>query len=384
MTSSAANRVLEAFRKTQGTDPAIVSVAPGRVNLIGDHVDYAGGVVLPIAIERETAIAFGPNPVGAGCSIDFLDIEDGIDQELEIGSAMDHGGLDYIRGHLAQLMSTGIEIPPAKMVVASTVPMGAGLSSSAALQVALLLGIRSWVNAPASPLEIALEAQRSEHSIGTPCGLMDMYVSAAAKGGHACLIDCKSTELKQIPLPDEHEVEFVITDTGVRHDLRDGSYAKRRTECEQASELLGHELLSDASLQELAETDLPEPLHRRARHVISENMRVRTFADAMSGGDLQTAGTCMFESHQSLRDDFEVSCPELDLIVEVAASMRSRGVHGARMTGGGFGGSTITMCTPDARKEFEAALVTEFNDRFEHRPSSMRSRAADGAHLLGS
>ena len=382
MKASAAGRVHQAFRESQDAEPDLVSIAPGRVNLIGDHVDYVGGVVLPIAIQHNTAIAMGPVSDGNDWSVDFLDIDNGLNQTISAKSQMNRTALDYIRGPIAQLLANNIEVPPLKMVVSSTVPMGAGLSSSAALQVAALLGMRAYVNTPTTPLELALEAQRSEHAIGTPCGLMDMYVSAAAKRDHACLIDCRHNHLEQVPLPGEHEVVFIITDTGVRHDLRDGSYAKRRAECEEASRLLGHALLSDAEFSELSTTPLPGKLNQRARHVLSENARVRTFARAMKQGDLKSAGQCMFESHQSLRTDFEVSCPELDLIVDLAGGMKDQGVHGSRMTGGGFGGCTITMCAPGFQEEFQAVIAKEFQKRFDREPLSMQSLPSNGAHLL--
>ncbi|MEE2681041.1 MAG: galactokinase [Planctomycetota bacterium] len=383
MRAGAADRVSEAFTNTRNVHPELISIAPGRVNLIGDHVDYVGGVVLPIAIQRNTAIAIGRLPPGRPCSVDFLDIDGKIDLELIPGSPMDHSELDYLRGPIAQLMDAGLDIPPLKMVVASTIPMGAGLSSSAALQVATLFGIRSLLKAPASALDIALEAQRSEHAIGTPCGLMDMYVSAAAERDHACLIDCRHNSLEQVPLPADREMVFVITDTGVRHDLRDGSYATRRRECEEAARVLQHPLLSDARLAELDRDLLDEPLRRRAKHVITENDRVRAFARAIGEGELVEAGACMFESHASLRDDFEVSCPELDLIVELAETLADRGVHGSRMTGGGFGGCTITMCAPEVREEFEVLVSNRFRERFGREPHSMTARPEAGAHLHG-
>ena len=191
MTRSAADRVIDSFVDTRGVRPELTAIAPGRVNLIGDHVDYVGGVVLPIAIQKNTAIAIGRLDRGSASSVDFLDIDGGIDLPLAHGSPMDGTALDYIRGPLAQLAESGLEVPPVKLVVASTIPMGAGLSSSAALQVAVLFGVRSLLNSPASTLDVALEAQRSEHAIGTPCGLMDMYVSAAAEKDHACLISTR-------------------------------------------------------------------------------------------------------------------------------------------------------------------------------------------------
>ena len=379
MSETAAERVGQTFQRDEGTPPKVLSIAPGRVNLIGDHVDYTGGLVMPIAIDRNTAVAIGPHAGDQEIVVDFLDLDDRNGLVIDSAKEMDGTDLDYIRGPLLQLEAMGLEIPPLRLTISSTVPMGAGLSSSAALQVAVLLGIRTYLDKPVSPLELALEAQRSEHSIGTPCGLMDMYVSAAARSGHACLIDCSCNELSQVPVPPEEEAVFIITDTKVRHDLRDGGYAQRRAECEQSAELLGHARLSEATLGALEDADLPTPLHRRARHVLSESLRVRTFADALEEGDLTRAGQAMFRSHQSLKDDFEVSCPELDLIVETAGSMREAGIHGSRMTGGGFGGSTITMCRPEAEAGFRERISEVFASRFGHQPESIRTSAADGA-----
>ena len=187
-----------------------------------------------------------------------------------------------------------------------------------------------------------------------------------------------------MPRPPEEDAVFIITDTKVRHDLRDGGYAKRRSECEEAAELLEHALLSQATLEQLEAAGIPEVLHRRARHVLSESLRVRTFDDALKQGDLSRAGQAMFRSHQSLRDDFEVSCPELDLIVEIAESMSDAGVHGSRMTGGGFGGSTITMCRPETESDFRRRVAEVFESRFDHQPESIRTSAADGALALTS
>ncbi|MAJ46094.1 MAG: galactokinase [Planctomycetes bacterium TMED75] len=382
MNEKTTERVRRSFQQDEAVPPVVTSIAPGRVNLIGDHVDYTGGLVMPIAIDRNTAVAIGPHAGDSEMIVDFLDLEGRSGLVVESSQEMDGTDLDYIRGPLIQLHEAGLRIPPLRLTVSSTVPMGAGLSSSAALQVAVLLGIRTYLDKPVSPLEVALEAQRSEHTIGTPCGLMDMYVSAAARNGHACLIDCGSNDLEQVPLPPESEAVFIISDTKVRHDLRDGGYAKRRSECEQAAERMGYALLSQASLEQLEAAALPENLHQRARHVLSENLRVRTFSDALKQGDLKRAGQAMFESHHSLRDDFDVSCKELDLIVEIAETMSGAGIYGSRMTGGGFGGSTITMCRPEAEPEFRKRVAEAFAARFDHQPDSIRTSAADGALVI--
>ena len=344
-------RVDHTFRELEGRPPQCVTRAPGRVNLIGDHVDYAGGLVLPIAIERATTVAIGTTADEDGFLVDLLDLGRSLRLGRDALGTMDGTDLDYIRGPLQQLHRSGLTPPGLRLVVASDIPIGAGLSSSAALQVAVLIGVRRLLGAETDPLEVALEAQRSEHAIGTPCGLMDMYVSAAAHPDHACLIDCSTNGLRQVPLPPSRDAVFIITDAGVRHDLRDGGYARRRSECEQAASLLGVDLLGKADEARVDRAGLPEPMNRRARHVASEIRRVGAFAEAVEGGDLEAAGTLMFESHDSLRDDFEVSCPELDLVVETARSMAG-GVHGSRMTGGGFGGCTVTLCEPDRETDF--------------------------------
>lgn len=375
-------RVNHTFRELEGRPPQCVTRAPGRVNLIGDHVDYAGGLVLPIAIERATTVAIGTNPDEDGFLVELLDLERSLHLDRDDLETMDGTELDYIRGPLQQLHRSGLTPPGLRLVVASDIPIGAGLSSSAALQVAVLIGVRRLLGAGTDPLEVALEAQRSEHAIGTPCGLMDMYVSAAARPDHACLIDCSTNGLRQVPLPASRDAVFIITDTGVRHDLRDGGYAQRRAECEQAASLLGIGLLGEADEARVERAGLPEPMNRRARHVTSEIRRVGAFAEAVEGGDLEAAGNLMFESHDSLRDDFEVSCPELDLVVETARSMTGS-IHGSRMTGGGFGGCTVTLCDPGRETDFLDAVDEAFRHRFGRTPRSIRSAAAAGAGPVG-
>ena len=388
MQDASTSRVQSAFRKRFGADPGITAVAPGRVNLIGDHVDYAGGLVLPIAIDRTTSVAIAERDEAGDAASRILAVD--LDREIERDLSTpadpepDGGGntfANYVIGPIEQLREAGLRIPKMDIAIASSVPMGGGLSSSAALEVAVLLGIRRLIDVDADPLTLALEARRAEHRhAGTPCGIMDMYVSAAARRGHACLIDCATNALRQIPLPSEEEAVIMVTDTGTRHELNEGAYAERRRSCEEAAKALGHSLLGEASVDEVRRSDLPEPIRSRALHVVEEIARVLEFVESIERGALENAGRMMFESHASLRDLFEVSCPELDLLVDIATRREQDGVLGARMTGGGFGGCVVTLCRPDRAGDLQKLYEREFQKAFGRPPRSFMTTASAGAH----
>ena len=380
-----------AFHDQFGTDPELVVQAPGRVNLIGDHVDYAGGLVLPIAIERSTAIAITDitdTTNEAESVIHALDLNKTITTDFSQPQPPEAQGaptsfLNYIRGPIEQLRRKGFNIGQFHMTIASSIPMGGGLSSSAALEVAVLLGIRSLAGQPTDPKTLALEAQAAEHEYaGTPCGIMDMYVSAAAQSGNACLIDCTTNELTLVQMPPEDEAIILVTDTQTRHELNTGAYAERRNSCEEAAKVLQVELLGHATTEDVSHANLPSDIHKRARHVVEEIQRVRDFSKTIQSGDLATAGQLMFESHHSLRDQFEVSCPELDHLVATAQTLTEHGVYGSRMTGGGFGGCTVTLCTPESVAAITETFETSFYDRFGKRPTFFATRPADGARVI--
>ncbi len=384
------SRVQESYGRRFGRSPELISIAPGRVNLIGDHVDYAGGLVMPIAIDCCTEVAVGRDPETTDepsviVAAD-LDMECEIDL-AKVQSPRQPGApdafLNYVTGPLEQIRKAGLSLPRIDLMIASSVPMGGGLSSSAALEVAVLLGVRTLLGRKTAPLELALEAQRAEHEqAGTPCGIMDMYVSAAARPGHACMIDCMTNELRQVPMPAKDEAVVMVTDTRTRHELNDGAYATRREQCEEAARMLGVDLLGQASIDRVNEAGLPGAIDSRARHVVEEIARVIDFADALGSGDLETAGDAMFSSHDSLRDLYEVSCPELDLLVETARAHRGRGVHGSRMTGGGFGGCTVTLCRREFVDELETSFKSAFRGEFGHEPESFITSAGAGAHVM--
>ncbi len=372
------------FEKRFGRTPIADARAPGRVNLIGEHTDYNGGLVLPaaLALHTEVALRFRADARVLGASREEGPSEAALDADPR------HTWLDYARG-VARLLAEAGRIPRAgfEIAVASEVPVGAGLSSSAALEVAAALALMAAAGAPLRKDErgeLARLCQRAEQEFaGVPCGIMDPYVVLHAQVGHAILLRCSDLHAEQVPIPGT--LGILIVDTGVRHALRDGGYAARRQECEQALAAarlaLPRELenLSDVEPRDLAA--LRPALHdvpfRRLRHVVSENARVRAFASALRARDERAAGELLYASHTSLRDDFEVSCPESDALVEDSQTVE--GCLGARMTGGGFGGSTLHLLRADAAEELAARLSERFRSRFGRTPRHWKTRPAPGA-----
>ena len=310
----------------------VTAHAPGRVNLIGDHTDYTGGLVLPMAIDLGTTVTLTR---GGTRVVLESDVEPGVaDVPLDVAepSGVTPDWARYVAGVVAVVRpsvgGTGS--------VTTTLPVGGGLSSSAALEVAVALAL----GFEGTALELALACQRAEHlAVGVPSGVMDQLASAAGVAGHALLIDCGALVVQPVPVPADASV-WVI-DSGQPRKLVGSAYAERRAQCEAAEAIVGP--LRDASIEALSAID-DDVVRRRARHVISENARVRAFARAFADGDLAAAGALMVESHTSLRDDFEVSTPVLDALVEGLAA--TDGVFGARLTGAGFGGSVVALTAP--------------------------------------
>jgi len=322
--------------------PAFSAVAPGRVNLIGDHTDYMGGLVLPMAIDLHTVVTGERG--GDRIRLTSAQEHEAVDLALPIGdpAAVTPSWGRYVAGVAAQLQGDpgpagAVPLNGLTGTVASTVPPGSGLSSSAALELAVALAL----GASGSPLELASMCQRAElAATGVPCGIMDQLCSAAGVADHALLIDCTTLQVTPVPVPTD--VAVWVVDSGRPRTLDGSAYAERRAECEAAAALIGP--LPSAPFEHIDQLD--DELHRRrARHVRSECDRVRAFAAALSADDPAGAGELMLDSHASLRDDFEVSTATLD---ELVAELSARpGVHGARLTGAGFGGSVVALTSPD-------------------------------------
>lgn len=359
----------------QSTTPRTWS-APGRVNLIGEHLDYHGGPVLPIAIDRRTRVT---------ASVRYDDRvvvrSELADEPVEFGTDTSPGDLEgwagYVAGTVWAMRGHGVAVPGLDLSVASDVPLGAGLSSSAALECAVAAAIRDLCDHAMDRVELALVAQKAENEyVGVPSGAMDQLASSCGVEGHALLIDTSGPTVEPVPAQwTEAGLSLVVIDTAASHELTDGGYATRRTESERAAQELGVALLSTASTADLDRLDGVQL--RRARHVVSETARVRAAVDAMAAGDWSRVGELFTASHVSLRDDYEVSVDELDVAVDTALAA---GALGARMTGGGFGGSAIALVSHDRVEALVAAVESAFADRGFSAPTGFVVAPSAGAH----
>jgi galactokinase len=363
--------------------------APGRVNLIGEHTDYNGGFVLPLAIDRETVVAAARRE-DRTVRAHSLNLGETLSFDLAAPGAPRRGiWLDYVEGVARVLEGGGARLDGADLLILSDVPAGAGLSSSAALEVATGLALTSVSGLSVDPVTLALAGQKAEHVyVGTMCGIMDQLVSALGRAGHALLIDCRSLQASPVPL-DTSDVAVVIADTHVRHKLATSEYNARRVSCERGVELLRAHLPGITQLRDVSGADferlaahLPAEVRRRCRHVVTENARTLDAAAALRRGDLGEVGQLMRLSHESLRDDYEVSCAELDLLAETAWELP--GVLGARMTGGGFGGSTVNLVRRAALDNFTSVITTEYVARYGLAPTVYVTEACAGAEEISS
>ena len=335
--------------------------APGRVNLIGEHTDYNDGFVLPMAIDRHVAIHVRPR----GDRLAILRTGRApqavtIDLAAPIEPVPRHWS-NYPAGVIAGYQRLGFEIPGFDAEITATLPSGAGLSSSAALEVAMATAIEALCGRALPPAEKALLCQRAEHEFaGVPCGIMDQFAVCFARAGHALELDCRSREVVHVPIDDS--VGVMVFDSGVKHALADGDYAKRRQECTEAARKLGVASLRDVSLERLVEAEgiLPATEFARVRHVVAENARVAAYVAALGRRHWPEAGRLMGASHQSLARDYAVSCRELDLIVGIAAGIP--GVYGCRMTGGGFGGCAVALVDATRAAEAGRALHAAYRE----------------------
>ncbi len=376
---------VEAFEGMFGRRPRFVATAPGRVNLIGEHTDYNNGYVLPMAINR-WALIVAEKVAAPPSTLWAVDLDEVFEADFSRPSAPPSGSFaGYLLSVAHQFANAGHKVPNLNLVLTSTVPIGAGLGSSAAVGVAMATLLDHLLDARLDPVERAVLSQRAEHGFpNTPCGIMDMLTATCAKEGHALLIDCLPNTARPIPMPPGRQVTVLIADTGRRHLLARSGYADRRQTCQSAARRLGVGSLREAALGMLPDAGLSELQRRCAHHVILENQRTLLAAAALKTGDLKTLGELMFDGHASLRDGFGVSCPELDCLVDAAADHRGPGgVIGARMTGGGFGGCCVALCKTEAVESVSSELRHQFVDHFGRAPEIFAVTATGPAGMIG-
>ncbi len=379
---STADPLAARFEETFGTKPRIYR-APGRVNLIGEHTDYNDGFVMPSAVGFYTWIAASPRPDKV-LHVQSHEFHETVELSLErlAGPPRGHWS-DFIRGVAAVLREENYHFGGANLMIEGQVPMGAGLSSSASLEVATALSLLGESSSRASSLELARLCQRAEHEyVGTRCGIMDQFIAVFGQAGHALMLDCRSLQAESLAIP--ADVRLVICNSMVKHVLASGEYNRRRADCETGVAILKKSFsdvtaLRDVSLEQLEERrgELPEVVFRRCRHVISENKRVLDAAEALRSENLDEFGGLMYQSHLSLRDDYEVSCQELDVLVEIAKQFE--GVYGSRMTGGGFGGCMISLVRAAAVPDFQDKLSKRYIEATGITPAIYVCSAAQGA-----
>lgn len=368
-----------------GSTSSIIAAAPGRVNLIGEHIDYCDGFVMPFAIDRYIVIAGCANGTTTARITTALNdevAEFDLSAPLEIGTPT---WANYLRGVIRGFQDRGHHVPGFDAYILSSVPGGAGLSSSAALECATATFLEGLLDTRLDTREKALLCQKAEHDFAhVPCGIMDQFASAFGKPNRLILIDCRSGEPELVPF-ENPDLTVLISNTMVHHELSDGGYALRRKHTEDGLVSLGKASWRDVTAADVqAHWDqLGDPVNRRSRHVVGEISRTIAAAAALARNDFETIGPLMAASHDSLRDDFEVSCKELDIMVEIARKIgRNGGVIGARMTGGGFGGSTVTLCESRKAGEIAATLAAEYQKATGITPQIFASRPSLGAHLV--
>ncbi|WP_174534833.1 galactokinase [Micromonospora chalcea] len=380
-----ADRATAGFRQRYGAEPAGRWAAPGRVNLIGEHTDYNDGFVLPFALPLRTVVAAAPGPDGRWTVWSELD-----DEPVEFGTAEadEPGGVDgwaaYVAGVVWALRAAGHDVPGARLAVASDVPVGSGLSSSAAIESAVLAALVDLGGLDLPAQAWPRLAQRAENDyVGAPTGIMDQSAVIRGRAGHALFLDCRTEEVEQIPFDlDAAGLAVLVIDSRAPHRHADGEYAARRRSCEQGAAALGAAALRDVDVTDLdaalARLD-DEETRRRVRHVVTENQRVLDTVALLRAGRVRDTGPLLTASHASMRDDFEITVPEIDTAVEAALAA---GAYGARMTGGGFGGCVLALVDTDAADAVAAAVTETYAKRGFTAPGTLTVRPAGGVTRL--
>lgn len=394
-----AERAIATFRSQFGDEPTHLAIAPGRVNLIGEHIDYSGGVVLPVAIERVCIAAARQRPSAAVSRLYSAETSSGtsIDADARLVPEGSLGMVDgeievprgnwwtYALGVTAQFQAK-VGVPAIDVAFASSVPLGGGLSSSASLEVSLATLLAEFTRQDLTPRDRARWCQKSDHHfVGVPCGIMDQFASSAAVKGHALLIDCSTNLARAVPMPSPDHAVLVVIDSGVKHSHAGGEYRQRAEVCRDGWPQLGLESLGDlepgmvegvlARIEQMA-----EPSRSYLRHAVTEQVRTLDAARALGKGDIATFGQLMNASHASLAADYRVSCRELDAIVDLC--QKHPGCFGSRMTGGGFGGCAIALTTPQSAASLMAAICERIRTPAGEPPAMFVTTATGGARLI--
>jgi len=378
--------VFAAFREAANHDPEAAAFAPGRVNLIGEHTDYNEGFVLPAAVDRGVAVSARRIP-GDTFTLHAVDLHESCTFPRAAPERdAKHPWADYFKGVVWALAKRGIDVPACEAAVTGDIPRGAGLSSSAAYEVATVLLLRALGGFELPSLEIAKLAREAENGfVGVACGIMDQMASTFGEKGRALLLDCRSLARETVEIPSG--LKIVVVNSGVRHSLSSSGYNKRRTECEEGVRILASLRPGVRSLRDVGTEDqerffamLPPVVLKRCRHVVSENARVLEAVTAMRSGDTARLKILMAASHTSLRDDYEVSCPELDILVELALALPA--CHGARLTGAGFGGSTVNLVEPAAVESFSQSIAAGYRNRTGRSAEIYVFKPSAGAQIL--
>ncbi|KAB7693517.1 galactokinase [Plesiomonas shigelloides] len=378
------DNVKNAFKATLGYAPTHIVQAPGRVNLIGEHTDYNDGFVLPCAINYQTVVAAAKRDdnIVRVISVDYGNAQDEFDLTQEIAFQHDKMWANYIRGVVKCLLARGFQFTGADIAVSGNVPQGAGLSSSAALEVVIGQTFKVLFNIEISQAEIALNGQQAENEfVGCNCGIMDQMISAEGSQQHAMLLDCRSLETTSVSMPEELAV--VIINSNKKRGLVDSEYNTRREQCEAVAAIFGVKALRDVTLEQFNQKshELDPLLRKRARHVITENYRTLDAAQALSQHDMQRMARLMAESHASMRDDFEITVSEIDtLVAMVKEVIGERG--GVRMTGGGFGGCVVALVPHDLVASVQAVVDANYEAQTGLKAAIYVCQAMDGAGLV--
>jgi galactokinase len=375
------------FTKAYGRPPRWIVAAPGRVNVIGEHTDYNDGFVLPMAIEHYAVMA-ADRPADGGNVIQIRDVSGTepvlVDLSIPVATGLPKWG-NYPRGVIAGFLERGVALAGLDVLLHSTVPLGGGLSSSAALEVATATLLETASGKKLDPVEKALLCQKAENDFaGVPCGIMDQFVSIMGRANHLLLLDCRSYKTELVPMSDA-SVALLIVNTNVRHELTGGGYAQRRIQCETAAKILGVPALRDVTPEKLesARDKMEEVVFRRARHVVGEIERTVQAAEGVRASNWPTVGQLMYASHDSLRDDYEVSCKELDMVVEIAGDIGVKGgIYGCRMTGGGFGGCTVALVKTELVEAISRQIAADYKKRTKIEATIFVSRPAAGAMVI--